>query len=262
LTGSPADGWGTWPAAAIALALLVIWEAAVRLGALPAFYFPAPTVIARTLAVQIASGELPAHVGATLSRLLPGLVLGCIPGLILGLVMGWSPRLRTVADPLVAALHPLPKIALLPLVMIFFGIGETSKIVMVAVAAFFPMVINTMAGVRQIPPIHFEVAENYGAGLFKLFTRVTLPGSLPLVLHGLRLALNIGLLLTIASEIAAGNNGLGARIWLAWEVLRVEEVYAILFVISALGFSFTFLIHSLSRRLVPWQVEPMRPLRR
>ena len=262
LSGITLRRWESWSGPAVLAAFLLAWEAAARMGLLPPFYFPAPSVIGRTLFEKTASGELPGHVKVTLSRLFPGLALGCIPGLLLGLMMGWSARVRRIFDPIVAALHPMPKIGLLPLVMIFFGIGEASKIAMVAVAAFFPMVINTMAGVRQIPAIHFEVAENYGAGFMKLLTRVTLPGSLPLVLHGLRLAVNIGLLLTIAAEIAAANNGLGARIWLAWEVLRVEDVYAILFIICAMGFLFTFLIHVISQRLVPWQVERTAPSRR
>ncbi len=228
----------------------------------PAFYFPAPSMVVRTLVEQTANGDLTADFVATLKRFLPGLALGAVPGLVLGLVMGWSRRLRSIVDPFIALVHPIPKIAILPLIMVFFGIGETSKIVMVALTAFFPVLINSMAGVRQIPEIHFEVAENYGAGVFKLFTRVVLPGSLPLVFHGLRLAVNMGLLLTIASEIAAANNGLGARIWLAWEVLRVPDVYATLIIISALGLSLTSLVHFLSRRFAPWQPERTASRRR
>ena len=127
--------------------------------------------------------------------------------------------------------------------------------VVVAVGVFFPMLINTMAGVRQISLIHFEVAQNYGASLFKVFTRVVVPGSLPLVLTGARLALNIALLLTIAVEMVAAQEGLGEMIWFAWETLRTEELYASLIVIAALGISFNFLLQRLRARLVPWQVE-------
>ena len=92
----------------------------------------------------------------------------------------------------------MPKISVLPLTMIIFGIGESSKVVTVALAAFFPVLINTVAGVREIRPIHYEVAENYGASVFKVFVRVVVPGSLPLVLAGVRLALNVSLLVTVA----------------------------------------------------------------
>jgi len=178
-----------------------------------------------------------------------------MPGLVLGLAMGSSSRLRTVLDPLVAALHPLPKIAVLPLIMIIFGIGEASKVVVIAIACFFPMLLSTAAGVRQIHPIYFQVAENYGARLLQVFTRVVLPGSLPLVLSGLRLALNTALLLAIAVELVAAREGLGSMIWFAWETLRTEDLYATLATTAALGISFNLVVQRLTAKLVPWQVE-------
>ncbi len=244
-----------WLPAVIVVVGLAGWEWQVRTGGLSALFFPAPSVIALTFVRLLTSGELAVNVGATLSRLLLGFALGGLPGLILGLAMGWSRRLRVVVDPFIAAAHPVPKISVLPLIMIIFGIGESSKVVVVAVAVFFPMLINTMAGVRQISPIYFEVAQNYGAGLFKVFTRVIVPGSLPLVLTGARLALNTALLLTIAVELVAAQEGLGAMIWFAWETLRTEELYASLAVIAALGISFNLILQRLTARLVTWQVE-------
>jgi ABC-type nitrate/sulfonate/bicarbonate transport system permease component len=117
------------------------------------------------------------------------------------------------------------------------------------------MLINTAAGVRQIHPIYFEVAENYGARMIQVFARVVLPGSLPLVLSGLRLALNTALLLAIAVELVAAQEGLGAMIWFAWETLRTEELYATLAVAAALGIGFNFVVQRLTTKLVPWQVE-------
>jgi ABC-type nitrate/sulfonate/bicarbonate transport system permease component len=244
-----------WLPAVIVAVALTVWEWQVRSGGLSALFFPAPSTIARTLIRLLTNGELAVNVGATLSRLLLGFALGGLPALILGMAMGWSRRLRAVVDPFIAAAHPVPKIAVLPLIMILFGIGESSKIVTVAVGVFFPMLINTMAGVRQISPIYFEVAENYGASLFKVFTRVVVPGSLPLVLTGARLALNVALLITIAVELVAAQEGLGEMIWFAWETLRTEELYASLLVTAALGIGFNFLLQRLAARLVPWQVE-------
>jgi ABC-type nitrate/sulfonate/bicarbonate transport system permease component len=244
-----------WLPAVIVAVALTVWEWQVRSGGLSALFFPAPSTIARTLIRLLTNGELAVNVGATLSRLLLGFALGGLPALILGMAMGWSRRLRAVVDPFIAAAHPVPKIAVLPLIMIIFGIGESSKVVVVAVAAFFPMLINTMAGVRQISPIYFEVAENYGASLFKVFTRVVVPGSLPLVLTGARLALNVALLITIAVELVAAQEGLGEMIWFAWETLRTEELYASLLVTAALGIGFNLLLQRLVARLVPWQVE-------
>jgi NitT/TauT family transport system permease protein len=239
----------------VVVVALAVWELQVHTGRLSALFFPAPSAIALTLVRLLGSGELAAHLGATLSRLLLGFALGGLPGLILGLAMGWSRRLRVLIDPFIAAAHPIPKISVLPLIMIIFGIGEASKIVTVAVAVFFPILINTMAGVRHIAPLYFEVAQNYGASLLKVFTRVVMPGSLPLVLTGVRLALNVALLVNIAVELVAAQEGLGEMIWFAWETLRTEELYASLIVIAALGTGLNFLLQRLTARLVPWQVE-------
>jgi ABC-type nitrate/sulfonate/bicarbonate transport system permease component len=244
-----------WPSLLIVVTLLLIWELGVRVGVISALFYPAPSTIARTLVKFIANGQMALNVGTTLSRLFTGLLLGGIPGLLLGLLMGWSPRLRAVIDPLVAAMHPIPKISLLPLVMIIFGIGETSKIVLIAIATFFPMLINTVAGVRQIHPIHFEVAQNYRASRLNILRYLVLPGSLPSVLTGLRLAVNIALLITMSTELVSARTGLGAMIWLAWETLRTEELFAALVVIATLGTLFSLVLQWLSQRLVPWQVE-------
>jgi ABC-type nitrate/sulfonate/bicarbonate transport system permease component len=149
----------------------------------------------------------------------------------------------------------------LPLIMALLGVGEASRVTVVALAVVFPIAINTMTGVRQINPVHFEVAKNYGASTLKLCTRVALPGSLPVVLSGLRLALSLALLTTIAVEIIAADRGLGAMIWLAWEVLRIEVLYACLIVTALLGIACNLLVQALSRWLVPWQTAREIPAR-
>jgi len=232
--------------------VLLGWESGSRLGLLNPLLFPAPSTVVATLGRLVASGEIMPHLRATLERLLLGVLIGCVPGCLLGLLMGWSQRLRSALDPVVAALHPLPKIALLPLIMVVFGIGEASKIVTVAVAAFFPMLLNAVAGVLQIDPGLFEAVKSYGGSRRKVFTRVVWPGSLPMVLTGLRISINTGLLITIAVELVAARTGMGTAIWLAWETMRTEEVYAGLVIIAALGVGLSSLLHRVSARLTPW----------
>ena len=247
-----------WLPLLILIVPLLAWEAGVRAGLVPTLFFPAPSTIGRTLLRMLESGDLLADLGITLGRLSVGLAVGGSAGLLLGLIMGWSRRLRVIVDPFVAAIHPIPKIAILPLIMIFVGIGEASKVVVVAIAAFFPMLISTMDGVRQISPIHFEVAENYGASTGNVLTQVVLPGSLPLILTGTRLALNTALVVIIAAELVTARQGLGSAIWMAWETLRTEELYAVLLVTALLGFGFNRFLQYLTLRLVPWQVERSR----
>lgn len=242
----------TLPALIVVLALFV-WEMSVYFGLLSALFFPAPSTIAQSLIKLISNGELLTDLFATLSRLVQGLLIGGSSGLLLGLLMGYSQPLRTVVDPFIAAIHPMPKISLLPLVMIIFGIGEASKIVLIAMAGFFPMLINTMAGVQQINPIYFEVAQNYGASTRQLFRRVVLPASLPLILTGARLALNSALVITIAVELLSAQEGLGSTIWFAWQTLRTEELYATLFVIALLGIGANWSLERITPILTPWQ---------
>jgi ABC-type nitrate/sulfonate/bicarbonate transport system permease component len=171
----------------LGLLILVFWEILSRTGLISAFFFPAPSKILLTLWQLLVNGKLAVNLGDTLMRLGLGLLLGMIPGIILGLAMGWSPRLRRIVDPFIAAVHPIPKTAIYPLIMIILGIGEGSKIFTIALATFFPVLINSMLGVRQLNPVYFEVARNYGASPWKVFTRVILPGSLPMVVAGTRI---------------------------------------------------------------------------
>ncbi|MBN2549957.1 MAG: ABC transporter permease [Anaerolineales bacterium] len=241
-----------WISTLFVLVGLAIWEVAARAGKVSILFFPAPSTIFSTLFELTVSGKIFEATAATLSRLVIGFIIGSVPGLILGLTMGWLPRVRAIADPIIAALHPIPKIAIFPLIMIIFGIGEASKIVAIAISAFFPVLINSMAGVRQINPVYFEVTKNYGANPWKIFTRVILPGSLPLVLTGARLAINIAMVIGIAVELSAAKEGLGVMVWFSWQTLRTEELYASLIIIGLLGFGINQILQHLSHRLAPW----------
>jgi len=204
------------------------------------------------LARELATGKLATHLSATLSRLLGGLALGGGAGLLLGLAMGWSRRLRGALNPVIAGIHPIPKIALFPLLIVWFGVGEQSKVVAVAVGSFFPMLINTMGGVRNINPVHLDLARNSGAHTGQLFRRVLFPGSLPMVLTGLRVAANVAFVSTIGVEMVAAKNGLGSMLWLSWQLFRIDQLYATLVVIAIIGICLTSLIRWLGERMAPW----------
>jgi NitT/TauT family transport system permease protein len=201
------------------------------------------------------SGELFEEFSVTFKRVTLGFVYGGGIGLLLGLAMGWSSRLRTMLDPIVAALHPVPKLAILPVVLILFGIGESSRLILISFSTFFPMFINSMAGVLQINPTYFEVARNYGANRWHVFRRVVLPGSLPIVLSGARLALNLSLSITMAIELRFANNGLGAVLWLSWETLRTTYLYAAVVILALLGIGFNWSLLVVKKRMAPWHQE-------
>jgi len=241
--------------AALVLPILLLlgWEWGVRAGLVSPMFFPAPTAIAKALLGMAESGRLCVDLAATLSRVAAGLAIGVGLGLPLGLLMGWKPALRSLVDPTIAATHALPKIAIYPILMVLFGIGDGSRVALVALGAFFPIVINAMTGVRQIDTRYFEVAESYGARGFRVLSEVIWPGSLPLILAGLRLALNGALLLGIASELLTAREGLGGTIWMAWQTFRTEDLYATLFVTGLLGVAFNGLTDLLVRILAPWR---------
>ncbi len=232
---------------------IVTWEMISRLGYLSPLFFPAPSSIVQIAFNLFINGEFQRNLYLTLFRVFSGFVLGAVPGLVIGVSMGWSPKIRQVMDPIISALYPIPKIAILPLIMLVLGIGETSKIVVVSTGSFFLVLINAMAGVRNIDTVFFEVAKNYGAGKLKIFTKIILPGSLPMIFAGLRLALGMSLLLVVAVEFNTANYGLGAMIWLAGETLRTEMLYVGIIVCSLMGIIFNLVLKWIEKILMPWK---------
>lgn len=242
-----------WVAPLLALALFGLWEVAARRQWIPTLFYPAPSHIAATLGAMFESGELTKHLAATLGRMAVAFVWGGSVGLFLGLALGWWPKLRAVVDPFISAIHPVPRLALLPLILLLFGISFFSKTLVVAIATFFPMVINSMAGVSQIDPDYYDVAKLYRVSRRKVFWRVVLPGSLPLVLTGARLAAVRALGATIGLELITAQRGLGSMLFFAWQTYRTEELFATIFLIAALGYTFRSGLEALTRRLAPWQ---------
>jgi NitT/TauT family transport system permease protein len=234
------------------LLVLIMWEVSVRVGILDHRFFPAPTTVMGVLFGMVKTGELFGHLAISLQRITLGFLLGAIPGIILGLLMGWSKGIRAFMDPLVSALYPIPKVSLLPLILIIFGIGETSKVVVIAIACFFMVLITTAHGVMRIDPILVQAGQNYGARGWNLFSKVILPASLPSIFTGLRLALGICLLIIVAAEFVAANKGIGYLIWISWSTLTVGKMYAGLVVIAALGLIITSGLERLGKALMPW----------
>ncbi|MGB5661598.1 MAG: ABC transporter permease [Thermoanaerobaculia bacterium] len=242
--------WYPW---LISIVVFLVWEALARSGVIPTLFFPAPTRILSALVELARSGELADHLRISLLRVTLGFLIGGGAGLAVGWLTGWFPALRHAVDPLMAALHPLPKVALLPLMLVVFGLGERANVVVVATAAFFPMMISTMSGVRDLPDIYFEVAQGFGATHGTVFRRIIVPGSLPSVLTGVRLAANVALLVSISVELVSTDAGLGNRIWFAWQTFRIEDLWAYLVVISLLGIVLMASVRLLDRLVVPWK---------
>jgi len=234
------------------LLLIALWEGLVRIRILDARFFPAPSSIVGTFAGLIASGELLLHVSASLRRVLLGFLVGGVPALTLGLAMGLSRWARAALNPIISATYPIPKSAILPLVMLIFGLGDASKVVLVAIGVFYLVLINTMAGVLNIQPIFLDVGRNFGANRLQVFRSIALPGALPLIFAGLRLGLGIGLVLIVIAEIVGARSGIGYMIWQAWTIFQVERMYVGLVVIAILGWLAALILDAVERALIPW----------
>jgi NitT/TauT family transport system permease protein len=235
------------------VSLLAIWELAVRTGGLDARFFPAPSSIAGTFVQFATSGALATNTWATLQRILIGFVIGAVPGTILGLAMGTNRFVRAYFDPVIGLLYPIPKIAILPLLIFIFGLGEQSKFVLVAFGVFFLMVINTEAGVRQIDPIVFDAARAFKIRPLAFYTRVLVPGALPNIFAGMKLSIGIAIVLAVAAEFTAAKSGLGFTIYNSEQLLDIDTLYVALVAVSLLGFLLTTGLDALERAFVPWR---------
>jgi len=237
------------------LAVLAVWQIASDLGLVDQRYVPSPVAIAKAGWSLATTGELGTHVWVSLRRLALGFVLGAVPGVLIGMVMGLNRWVRATLDPLVAALYPIPKIAILPLLMLVFGLGDASKVAVVAMSVLFLTIINTTVGVVQLERIYFDVARNYGTPWPKLFARVILPGALPTVFAGLRISLGVSLVVLVSAEFVASNSGIGYLIWTSWQTLVVENMFVGIIVVTILGVLTTFLLHECERLLIPWRQD-------
>lgn len=235
------------------IALLLFWEGAARLGMIDVRFFPAPSSVLIKLYEMTLSGELLVHLAASAQRLALGILVGGVPALFLGIAMGLSRPLRAAIDPLVAATYPIPKSAILPLLLLIFGLGEASKVAMVALGMFYPVLINTVSGVSTINRIYLDVGHNFGASRWQIFRTVALPGALPSIMAGIKLGVGLALILIAIAEMIGAKTGIGYMIWNAWQILTVDTMYVGLLVIALLGFVFSVALDALEKRLVPWQ---------
>jgi len=191
----------------------------------------------------------------TLYRVLAGFVIGAVPAVAVGLLMAMFRPVRIFFDPLIATLFPIPKIALMPLLLLAFGLGDASRIALVAIAVFFPVVINTYAGAANIDKIYWDVARNYGASPTVMFSRIVLFGALPTVFAGLRIALAVSFIVLVASEFVATKSGIGYLIWNSWELLQVDVMFVGIVTIGLLGLVTSVLFAEIERKAIPWKTQ-------
>jgi NitT/TauT family transport system permease protein len=231
----------------------LLWEGAVAAGLLPASYLPPPSRLGLRLIDLFADGDLGQHLLVTLGRLGISFALAALPAIVLGLALGSWRGLRLGTEPLLTGLYAIPKIALLPLVMLVLGVGERALVVTATLTGFLQMTVSTMGGVLAIERTVLEAGRNYGAGGWRLFRHVLLPSALPEIFTGMRLGLGLTLVLVIAVELTAAQEGLGAFLWTAGQTFSTENLFSGFVVIGTLGLAVTYGLEWIGNRLMPWR---------
>jgi NitT/TauT family transport system permease protein len=235
------------------LVLLSLWQVAVASGFFDYRFIPAPLGIVGTFVDMIGSGELFEHIGISLMRVGVGFIAGVGSGVLIGLTMGIFRPVRAALTPIVASLFPVPKLAILPVLIIFFGIGELSKVLVIAIGVFFISLINTVSGVVNIDRIYLDVAKNLGVSGRSFYWNVAIPGAMPSIVAGMKLSLGVALLLIVAAEFVGASSGVGYLIWSSWQNFSLERMFVGLVTLAGLGYLFTMSLEFLESRILPWR---------
>lgn len=242
------------------LVLLVIWWAVAAAHWVSPLFLPAPgQVLNKLLTIASPQGFMDAtlwqHLAASLGRIVVALLAATIIGIPVGISMGLSPTVRGILDPLIELYRPVPPLAYLPLMVIWFGIGETSKILLIYLAIFAPVAMSALAGVKSAQQVRIRAAQSLGASRAQVLWLVILPGALPEILTGLRIGLGVGWSTLVAAELIAATRGLGFMVQSAGEFLATDVVLAGIAVIAIIAFSLELGLRALQRRLTPWHGE-------
>jgi len=236
--------------------LLLLWGLVSNLGLVPSLFLPTPQAVLGKLVTTASTGFADAtllqHLAASLGRVFAALALALVVAIPVGIAIGTSRVARGILDPLIEFYRPIPPLAYLPLIVIWFGIGETSKVLVIFLAIFAPIAISTAAGVRAVPSDRLRAARSLGATRAQLLRHVILPNALPEILTGVRIGLGVGWSTLVAAELVAATSGLGFMIQSAAQFLVTDVVVLGILVIAAVAFLLEVLLRLLQRRLTPW----------
>jgi NitT/TauT family transport system permease protein len=232
--------------------VFVLWWAATSAGN-TAIGIPRPYEVLAAFGHLAHNGELLKHLSASLQRLLLGWMLGACFGIAVGLVIGLFSWGRAIALPLVSAIFPIPKVALLPLFILWFGIGEGSKVVTIAAGVFSPMVFATYSGVCSVDRNIIRMAQTFGIPRGSIVWKIILPGTVPALLSGSRISCSIALILLTAAEMIGAQHGLGALVLASGNLMRTDQLFVGILVLSALGVSASVFLSFLERVLLRWR---------
>ncbi|HEU5287029.1 MAG TPA: ABC transporter permease [Candidatus Limnocylindria bacterium] len=237
------------------IVFMVAWQLVANARIWSALFLPGPADIVTAFAELIQGGELAIDIAISSQEFATGYAMAAIIAIPLGLLLGWYPRARYALDPFVTFLYATPRIVLLPLFIIWFGIGIESKIAVIFLGAFFAILINTTAGVRNLDTHLIRVARSLGGNDLQIFRTIALPGSVPFILTGLRLGLGHALIGVVVGEYVAAQHGIGKMMMIAGQTFQSAQVFAGLTIIATAGLLMTLLLQRLERHFDAWRPQ-------
>ncbi len=235
------------------IVILCLWEIVSRMSWIPPLFLPAPSEILLEGWGMLKTGVIFNHVLASLSRILLGFSIACVMGVLIGILIGFFGIPEAIGSPLIAATFPIPKIAILPLLILWLGIGEPPKVAVIALGVFFPMVINVYTGVKNVDPLLIKAALSLGSNRTRVIRKVILPGILPMVFAGMKLGIGIALLLVVAAEMVAADAGIGFMILTSADLMQTKKLMVGLIILSLLGIFFNWLFQKMEKIFIPWK---------
>ncbi|WP_181780452.1 ABC transporter permease [Pseudonocardia pini] len=236
----------------VPIGLLVIWQLAAMLDLFDRRFFPSPGDVVESLGTAIGTGVLQEAALVSTYRLVVGFVVGALVGLLMGFVLGRVRRLNVALDPIISALYTVPKLAMLPILLLIFGLSDLPILILIAASVFFIVVISTTAAVTAVQKNYLEPAQCFGATGLQTLRHVVLPASLPSVFVSLRLAAGNAVLVLIGIEFVQGGAGMGYLIWNSWQLFDVGRMYVGVVLVAVFGVLFQTLITGLGRLATPW----------
>jgi len=247
-------GLGLQKSIATALFLLM-WELLPRFHAVDPFYLPPFSKVLEALWALTVSGEVFKHVGISLQRAFTGFIIAIIFSIPLGIIMGWFQKFESIVDPLLQIFRNTSALALFPVFILIFGLGEISKTAIILWGAIWPTLLNTIGGVKSVEPLLIKSARSMGISQFNLFRKVILPAATPSILTGLRLSATHSVLVLVAAEMLGANAGLGFLIFYSEQKYAIPEMYVGIISISLLGFAVNYLLVALEKRFTRWKEQ-------
>jgi ABC-type nitrate/sulfonate/bicarbonate transport system permease component len=237
---------------AVVVGLLLLWELSVRTGAVRSESWPAVSAILMTLGTGFKAEGWGTVFGSSLYRMSAGFLLAAFAGIGLGLLLGASQRLHRVANPTLEIFRVLPSPAIVPPLIFLLGVDDALKIAVIAIAAFFPILLNTIAGVKAADPVHLLVAKTFRVPRRRILLGIQLPSALPYVFAGCRISLGIALIVTVVTEMIAGSAGVGYYIVSMQYAMRASEMYAAILLLAAIGYLLNRAFLAVERRSIRW----------